>query len=109
MLNRFANISAINNKIISIILLIGLSLILRIHHLDHESLWMDEIRQTSYYANSLTEIIDKAASQSQPPLDYWIGHFVNFLSNGDFAVRLPAALFGTGSVLLLVLLISQII
>ena len=69
---------------------------------------MDEIRQTSYYANSLTEIIDNAASQSQPPLDYWIGHFVHFLSSGDFAVRLPAALFGTGSVFLLVMLISQI-
>jgi len=69
---------------------------------------MDEIRQTSYYANSLTEIIDNAASQSQPPLDYWIGHFVHFLSSRDFAVRLPAALFGTVSVFLLVMLISQI-
>ncbi len=107
-LNCFAKISANNYKIISILLLIGLALILRIHHLDHESLWMDEIRQTSYYANSLTEIIDNAASQSQPPLDYWIGHFVHFLSSGDFAVRLPAALFGTGSVFLLVMLISQI-
>ena len=69
---------------------------------------MDEIRQTSYYANSLAEIIDNAAAQSQPPLDYWIGHFVHFLSDSDFAVRLPAALFGTGSVFLLVMLISQI-
>ena len=69
---------------------------------------MDEIRQTSYYANPLTEIIDNAASQTQPPLDYWIGHFVHFLSSSDFAVRLPAALFGTGSVFLLVMLISQI-
>ena len=69
---------------------------------------MDEIRQASYYANSLTDIIDNSASQSQPPLDYWIGHFVHLLSSGDFAVRLPAALFGTGSVFLLVMLISQI-
>ena len=106
--NRFAKIFTNKYKIISIILLTGLSLIVRIHHLDHESLWMDEIRQTSYYANSLTEIIDKAASQSQPPLDYWLGHFVQYLSSSDFAVRLPAALFGTGSVLLLVILISQI-
>jgi hypothetical protein len=69
---------------------------------------MDEIRQTSYYANSFTEIIDSAATQSQPPLDYWIGHFVHFLSSSDFAVRLPAALFGTGSVFLLVMLITKI-
>lgn len=105
---RFAKISAINTKLISILLLVGFALILRIHHLDHESLWMDEIRQTSYYAYSLTEIIDKAASQNQPPLDYWIGHIINFVSTSDFAVRLPAALFGTGSVFLLVILISQI-
>ncbi|MGV7223695.1 MAG: hypothetical protein ACQ9MH_19485 [Nitrospinales bacterium] len=69
---------------------------------------MDEIRQTSFYANTLTEIIDNSASQNQPPLDYWLGHFVHYLSSSDFAVRLPAALFGTGSVLLLVILISQI-
>ena len=108
MLKHFTKISANNYKVISIILLIGLSLILRIHHLDHESLWMDEIRQTSFYANPLTEIIDNSASQNQPPLDYWLGHFVYYLSSSDFAVRLPAALFGTGSVLLLVILISQI-
>jgi hypothetical protein len=69
---------------------------------------MDEIHQTSYYANSLAEIIDNAATQSQPPLDYWIGHFVHFLSSSDFAVRLPAALFGTGSVFLLIMLIARI-
>lgn len=107
-LNCITKFSANNYKIISIVLIIGLTLFLRIHHLDYESLWMDEIRQTSYYGNSLTEIIDNAASQSQPPLDYWIGHYVHFISNGDFAVRLPAALFGTGSVFLLVMLISQI-
>jgi uncharacterized membrane protein len=108
MLNRIAKNSATNCKIISVILLIGLSLMLRIHHLDHESLWMDEIRQTSFYANPLTEIIDNSASQNQPPLDYWLGHLVYFFSSSDFAVRLPAALFGTGSVLLLVMLISQL-
>jgi hypothetical protein len=107
-LNYFARISANNYKLFFIILLVGLALLVRIHNLDHESLWMDEIRQTSYYANSFSEIIDNSASQSQPPLDYWIGRFVHFFSKSDFAVRLPAAIFGTGSVLLLVMLISQI-
>ena len=69
---------------------------------------MDEIRQTSYYTYSFTEIIDKAASQNQPPLDYWIGHIINYCSTSDFAVRFPAALFGTGSVFLLVMLMSRI-
>jgi len=106
-LNCFAKISANNYKIVSILLLIGLALILRIHHLDHEGLWMDEIRQTSFYSHTLFEIVYDAASTHQPPLDYWIGHFIHFISIGDFAVRLPAALFGAGSVVMLVVLISQ--
>ena len=106
--NRFAKITANNYRIISILLLVGFAQILRIHHLDHESLWMDEIRQTSFYANPLTEIIDNSASQNQPPLDYWIGHIINYCSTSDFAVRFPAALFGTGSVFLLVMLMSRI-
>jgi len=106
-LNCLARISAKNYKIISILLLFGLALILRIHHLDHESLWMDEIRQTSFYSHTLLEIVDDAASTHQPPLDYWIGHFIHFISTGDFAVRMPAALFGAGSVVMLVALISK--
>ena len=106
-LNCYAKISANNYKIVSILLLFGLALILRIHHLDHEGLWMDEIRQTSFYSHTLFEIVYDAASTHQPPLDYWIGHFIHFFSAGDFAVRLPAALFGAGSVVMLVVLISQ--
>ena len=61
---------------IAIILLAIMTLFLRLHHLDFESLFMDEIRQVSFYENSINEIIANAASQQQPPLDYWIGHFI---------------------------------
>lgn len=94
-------------KALFILLVCGVGLVIRLHHLDYESLWMDELRQISYYPHSILQIIDDAASQSQPPLDYWIGHFVQFISSSDFAVRLPSALFGAGSVALLTVLIAS--
>jgi 4-amino-4-deoxy-L-arabinose transferase-like glycosyltransferase len=93
--------------IASVTLLLLFSLALRLHHLDYESLWMDELRQISYYPLCLSEIVHYAASQQQPPLDYWIGHLVHTFSYSDFAVRLPAALFGVGTVLLLTLLTAK--
>lgn len=58
---------------------VGFSLIIllaagmRCYRLSYESLWMDEIRQVSYYSRSLKGVIEGATSQSQPPLDYLIG------------------------------------
>ena len=91
--------------IASLITLLALSL--RLHHLDYESLWMDEIHQTSTYTDSFEGIIFSAAAEQQPPLDYWIGHVVQQFSSSDFAVRLPAALFGAGSVALLMFIIAK--
>ncbi len=93
---------------ISFFLVFLLALGLRVHHLDFESLYMDELRQVSYYENNLSEIVFRAASQQQPPLDYWIGHFFHSISSSDFSVRLPSALFGAGSVLLLTLLLKNL-
>lgn len=92
---------------VAFIIVVLLALGMRLHHLDHESLWMDEIHQTSFYSDSFKDIIPRAASQQQPPLDYWIGHIVQTFSSSDFAVRLPAALFGTGSVVLLMFIVAK--
>ena len=94
--------------LVSLTILFLFALGLRIHHLDFESLWMDELRQVSYYPHTFVNIIYKAATQQQPPLDYWIGHLVVIFSNSDFAVRLPAALFGTGSVILITILVGRV-
>lgn len=80
---------------------------LRLHGLADESLFMDEIRQTSYYQLDFTAIVKAAATQNQPPLDYWIGRMVSLISSSDVAVRLPAALLGAGSVLLLTLMVAS--
>jgi 4-amino-4-deoxy-L-arabinose transferase-like glycosyltransferase len=89
-------------KLLGFGLLVLLTLALRFHHLDYESLFVDEIRQVSYYPHSFSQIVLDAASQQQPPLDYWIGHIAARISSTDFALRIPPALFGTGAIVLLV-------
>ena len=95
------------SKFISALLLFFFALGLRVYDLADESLWMDELRQVSYYPHPFKQIIYDAASQSQPPLDYWIGHLVHYFASSDFAVRLPSALFGAGSVLMIALIVSR--
>ena len=91
----------------AVLLVLLVALLLRLHGLDAESLFMDELRQVSYYSHGLGEIVELAASQQQPPLDYWIGHLVFQLDRSDFAARLPASLFGAASAGLLVLLAAR--
>ena len=87
--------------------LLVFALALRLHHLDYESLWVDELLQVSFYAHPFDEIARYAAQQQQPPLDYWIGMGMNSLSSSDFAVRLPSACFGVGAVFLIILLVRS--
>lgn len=89
----------------SLVVLIAIGL--RVHHLANESLFMDELHQVSYYQFSPTDIVDLAAGQQQPPLDYWIGHYISKLSSSDFFVRLPSMLFGVGSVLMIMIIIAK--
>ena len=91
-----------------ILAVVTLALLVRLHDLDRESLFMDEIRQVAYYKAPYSRIVQHAASQQQPPLDYWIGHLVFRYFDSDLAARLPAALFGTASVLILLLLLTRI-
>ncbi|MFC1705402.1 glycosyltransferase family 39 protein [Planctomycetota bacterium] len=84
---------------------------LRFYRLDYESLWMDEIRQVCHYSVSLKEVIVGAAGQQQPPLDYLIGwgmHRIG-LADTDWWVRVPAASFGVGSVILLIAWACQVV
>jgi hypothetical protein len=80
---------------------------LRFHALDRKSLWMDELRQVGYYrSSSVAEVVSKAASQQQPPLDYLIGYGLYWagLDLSDWWVRFPAAVFGVLGVLCIVIL-----
>lgn len=89
------------------ILLFATALSIRLHHLDYESLFMDELLQTSFYPRPTPEVIKGALSQAQIPLDYLIGSATIAFGNTDFNVRLPAALFGSATILLLYLLLLR--
>ncbi len=90
------------------VLLLLFAAILRFHHIGRESLYMDEVRQVSYYPHSVGRIVLEAASNQQPPLDFLVGHFTWFFSQSDAAARMPAAVFGVGAILLLVILVARI-
>lgn len=89
--------------------IILLALAIRLLTLTHESFFMDEIWQTSFYAKDLFQLFESAAGQAQPPLDYLVGQLVYQYAQGDFALRLPSALFGTGAVALMMLLSVRLI
>ncbi len=75
---------------------VALALFVRLSGLDKVSLWCDEIRQvTYYYDDNYKQVMYSAATQSQPPLDYWIGFAVFKFWHSDWAARFPAAVFGT--------------
>ncbi|MCG3137316.1 MAG: hypothetical protein HJJLKODD_01160 [Phycisphaerae bacterium] len=81
---------------LAIIFLTLLAGLIRWSSIDELSLWIDEIRQvTYYYAQSWREVMYLAAMQQQPPLDYWIGYLVFQFGQSDALARLPACLFGT--------------
>ncbi len=91
-------------------LLLGITAaITRLPGLAGESLFMDEIAQTSFYGAPPLEIVRLAASHSQPPLDYWIGSLVSLVSYSDFAVRLPAAIFGILTVWLMFSIVTRLV
>lgn len=83
-----------------------MALAVNLYRIDHESLFMDEIHQVSCYGLPFAAVKECALGTVQPPLDYWLGHFVFKLSTTDFAARLPAALFGAGSVLIFMMLLQ---
>ncbi len=82
---------------------------MRLYGLDRTGLWLDEMRQTDVYKESLPQVVVKSLSiQRQTPFDYVIGWAVFKISDSDTAARLPSALFGTGTVLVLYLLLARL-
>lgn len=94
------------HKQITMALLLGVSVLalaLRLYALDAESLWLDEFSQVSLYSLPLSYVATESARITQPPLDIFIGAGLHRLGLADHDgwVRVPAALFGAGGVLLL--------
>lgn len=72
---RTGLIKLISYKWLVFFVITFLALLVRLHNLDHESLFMDEIHQVSYYKGTISEITNGAIGMQQPPLDSWVGAF----------------------------------
>jgi len=95
--------------LLALVLIVAAGGAMRFYKLDRTGLWLDEVRQTDIYKESLPQVIVKSLSvQRQTPLDYVIGWAVFKISDSDTAARLPSALFGTGTVLVLYLLLARL-
>jgi hypothetical protein len=93
-----------------VILLLLLAAALRFYRLDFESLWGDEIGQVSVASqDSLSDVL-KGVKQhaAATPLDYLLLHFALKIDDTDAFVRVPAAIYGTLSVLFMYLLSYQL-
>lgn len=75
-------------------------LILRFYNLGYNSLWLDEANTYSYSVRTLTEIWWETAvgSETNPPLFYWMEHFMLMLGNNEVILRFIPALLGILSI-----------
>ena len=104
-----------NNKfslILLIVVLFFIAFIVRLGEISFRSIWMDEDRQAMYCSRSIwlddtfknqnpsaeiitSNIIDLAASQQQPPLDYYLEAIgISFIGLNEMGVRIHAVFFG---------------
>jgi uncharacterized membrane protein len=91
-----------------LILLVGA--LVRLYRLDFHSLWADEGLQ--YYiasAESFHDVFGRLSHTFHPLLSFMINHVFLQISNTDFFLRLPSALFGIGSIPLIYMLARRIV
>jgi mannosyltransferase len=86
--------------ILLLVLLLGMAL--RLYQLDADSLWLDEVKTGITSRLDFVSMVNYQAEKSvHPPLLYMVTHFfLASMGESDFVVRLPAALLGSLSLLL---------
>lgn len=83
-------------------IILAMATLLRLYKLDASSLWLDEIGQVAVASQPAAHLLPGIAShQGAAPLDYLATRVVLFFSQSDFALRLPAVLWGILSVFLI--------
>src|SRR5690606_29484159 len=81
------------------------ALALRVYRSGYRELWFDEIGQARIAQQGWWDAVLGAAKHAgAAPLDYLITHWTLYISQDEAILRLPAALFGTGAVVLVYLL-----
>jgi uncharacterized membrane protein len=91
-------------------LIFGIGALIRLYRLDAQSLWADEGLQ--YFiasAESFREVFGRLFRTFHPPLSYLIHHLFLQISDTDFFLRLPSALFGIASMPLVYVLTGRLV
>lgn len=88
--------SGINDwHIKALLLLTVVGAILRFYHLGYNSLWLDEATTYLFAQKSLLEIWNATSGgEYNPPLFYWIEHFMILLGGTEAILRLMPAILG---------------
>jgi len=73
---------------------------MRLYALGEKALWVDEINSVQH-AKTVEVLMDHCRTGHEPPLRYLLVWALQRAPNPDFAVRLPAAVLGTLSILLM--------
>jgi uncharacterized membrane protein len=81
---------------------------LRFFRLGNKSLWIDELLQVVVSERSLPEMIEGISYHLSPPLDYFLLHLIGLLGNGDYLVRVNAAVFGVLAVAVFYYLLREL-
>ncbi|MEM7343517.1 MAG: glycosyltransferase family 39 protein [Chloroflexota bacterium] len=77
------------------LIIVAIGFALRLHALDSESLWYDELLQLDIAQDPFSSIIPQLWNHAAVPLDYWLVHFWVSLGRSEMWVRLPAVILGT--------------
>lgn len=75
-----------------------LALILRLYHLDFNSIWLDEAFTYFYIQQGWIDIFRNIATDCHPPLFYWITKLVMIFGSGDWWLRLLPTIIGTATI-----------
>ena len=91
-------------------LIVIVGALVRLYHLDFQSLWLDEGWQ--YFmasAPTLRGVFERSLNPiaGHPPLSYFISHLFLQVHDSDFFLRLPSALFGIGTLPLCYLFVRR--
>jgi len=108
LLARIKRVESRKVAIALVVLFTTIGLGLRLRGLEREPLHVDEIMQVTDVQEPMGEIVRLSLEVQQPPLDYLIGKLVVTVAPAtDFTQRLPAALFGTGAIALVGLMLIR--
>ena len=89
-----------------LLLIVLLGAVLRLYNLGGESIWLDEAVTSEVSKLSIRELMQWMIEQNDnnPPLYYMLMHFwVSFFGDSEFSLRLPSAIIGTGSIVMIYL------